>query len=583
MAFLDGGNIFGYSGRATYNGSRYSDSTGGVFLPQRYQIPAEEVGYFAPRYGLSIEEIGYFAPRYGTENHIGHFAPRYAVNQEYLGYFEPRYEVLPPEAFTTIAIGDLASGTAIDPLTLASRYGVNHAGKPVLPSVTGSVAGTDPCRSNPFTLTLRQSGPSEMTIDVPNSQAIHPDLTSSPLLAQPVYVDVAFAQDNLTWTGKSYSWGDTEAPGHWISMSWGATDLVHYLLTVEDQEMPSVVSSKTGGVVMMKSVVREICQQYGVPVSILTEDYPVPVFNRQGGRPLEWIADLIEPLMAEYRVEDGNKLVIYVPGETGAKNWAFDSNLGVMPSRTSSTSLGSVYNSVRMVRTVNAGKRSTTTPYEVYAFQEYTFTFDEPLYAVTHQVLAANSGVFDDIRLRDEQGNIVRVRNIPPEKNYPTNITAADAANRIKSVTLRWRAASIEVQNAGITGGHGSILFRGTALQNEDTAFGEFSSNFTVTDSDPTSIALYGTRFRELRPSPLIPNQTIAALYASRWLKFVGAPRRDFTFQVPFMPRMQPGHRVTWDNHRLNSIHNLTITSVQHGPLADDLRPLTQFTAYELL
>lgn len=600
------GNVFGYGCLATWNQARYGNS-GALLHSQQYDALAEFLGYHAPSYAASGDEVGYFAPSYGTDDEFGYFAPSYQANVEELGYFAPCYDADPAEEVTTVAFGvpgsnyDSATydsgtyqheyypaGSSLSPYFLAWKYGRTKTGAKAAATAIGTVVGIDVQKADPLVLTLRESGPTEVVFEVPDGETSHPDVTGQQILNSSIAFSVVFGGRRLNYEGKSYSFGDQEeALRKFVGVSFGGTDLVHVALTVEDQEMPSVRSTKHART-SMKTVVREICDEYGVPVEIHCEDYDVPIFNRQGGRPLEWIADLIEPVMAEYRVEDGRRLVIYVPGETGVKPWFYSSSDGVMPRKSSSTTLGSVYNAVRIVRTVNAGTRAKEdeVPFEVYAFgTDIPFDFDEPLRNVSYRVHAANSGAFEDLRLLDRNGLIVGVLRPPADKNYPVSVLGGVTSKDVWGVRVRWRAASIEVQNAGITGGYGAISFFGSKLASSEVdEDGEMiETAFEVEEEDAESIGKYGRRFREISPSPLIPDEATARLYAVRWLRFVGRPRRDFQFVVPVNPDMLPGHRIQWRNDRLGTTKDMTITQVQHGPLTDFERPYTTFVAYELL
>lgn len=609
--------------------AKFNEIDGPIGYPRR-AIGVEIDQEFTPRRASQVDLDAEFVARRSMTDIIAEFVTRRRAIIEIDQEFSARRRASLAQVVLTEPAGPYSTGTSVEPDVVAYQQGImvlpdgtinegEDENEPTL-NVSLTVTGApEPLkRANPATFTLRASGPTEFNISVPGGRSMHPEsaggwngiLDTSNAKTKRLRFSAAWGEGSkFRYTGVILASEDAKAMDSWYNLSVSGTDSVHYKLSVEDQNYPSQVSTRTNSI-SMHGLVTAICSTYEVPCTFLgVPNYTVGVFHPQQGRPIDWIADLIEPVLAEYRVVD-ERIEFYPIGGVSGARWHYTTEM-IIPSRTSQTSLGKIVNSVKIVRTAQVGgsakKRADDDAGSGAGLQEVLevtdfnddvdFAFSEPLYSVTHQVITQDGGVFDDIRLRDQGGNIVSVRANAIDKNYPTAIAAAGHPGvPIASVTVRWRSnvdprtridSNLNVATAPLSG-YGKLIFRGgklsspRVLERTNSEVPSFDPGYTVTATRAASVTEHGTRFAELQANPLISSQAVAQRYADLFVEYVGRQKRNYTFTAPFNPLMRPGDKVRWDDLDLNTSKILTVEQVQHA-LADGTRYITRFDAYELL
>lgn len=315
-------------------------------------------------------------------------------------------------------------------------------------------------------------------------------------------------------------------------------------LFIPDQTMP--VARDT----LASVIAREILDKYGVQHNLsqlVADDWVVPVFFRQKGQPINWLSELLEIAMLEWREEGGIVFTPYLPNPLAGPNWVYDSTT-VIETWGEEANLAPIINRVIVQRVAevneivpasglekdgeNVPQEPSAPGTEVNDFGEYTVTFDPPLNAVSWRVVSAEGGMFSDFRCY--VGNLLAaVRDPRPSSTIPSNnwgfgyqsanpfqgtagvydqnLLTLGSLNGITKIVFTWGEAPGNATIVGsfaggggglppgtvveriddVTGGYGRIEFLGTRGQQntEPAGGGETENNGTIFDPGFRAVA----------------------------------------------------------------------------------------------
>lgn len=401
---------------------------------------------------------------------------------------------------------------------------------------------------------------------------------------------------NANWGGQDWSfsgvpqsfshtrnWGDK-----YISFAWKGTD--HSIkINREHQTMQTVRSTSvgTGGIgttYLAANVVTEILTKYfntsftnGKTTfslsNLITEDYVIPVMQRQNGNPLDWVTQILGVRMHEWMMENGNNFVSYYPNPNASPSFIHDFSQMNILEESYDGSAQAILTKVIVIRAVEGGGGQSQ-PVVVNTFKSgYTCSFSPPISQGYYNVIYAAGGFFSNF-IWSKSGQSVAYREITSGSvggiGSSATIVASTSSGQIidcDEVSFTWGALPNSPPSLGAPG---KIQFSGIpAIDNPSWGGSQMSSIGTQVPSQsdpapwarvyspdpinstgfpggipglPTPAQLkYGLRVIEITANPLIPTSKVAQLYADRYILRVGRQARHATYKIPLNPWITPG------------------------------------------
>ena len=456
---------------------------------------------------------------------------------------------------------------------------INIAG----PEVDGDVKNLG-CIPNAMTISYPESGPSTWGFSLQERAGYyHPMNQSSPwykvmdeeplmsattvtIHGQPIPSGVVVRKEmqatiNLADTqhifhGLGTAWDHSRASkDQLINFTWKGVDHSQKLF-VEHQTMRDVISNKYRGNRYSQEVMAEILNKFSVKFdfSHLPDNFPIPFLSRQSGRPIDWIQQILNCSLAEWRMVDGITFTPYLPEIAVAPSYVyFLDGPGVCDTESYQASMQNVYNHVIVVRAADVGGAATA-PMEVDEFKEYEYTFPVPVNGPLWSIVQAQGGAFSDYICYNPSGNVIAVREPRPESGLIGSMAdflfISGYIQNCAKIKFTWGHLPV-TPGDGVTGGYGKIQFTGTPNINSDN-YGGSQFDGQASQSDPLpgfraeaidlpSVAKYGYRPIELQANPLLPTKQAAQIHAGRYLYRLLRQAREATYKVPLNTDLYPG------------------------------------------
>ena len=401
---------------------------------------------------------------------------------------------------------------------------------------------------------------------------------------------------NATWGGQDWhfsgvpqsfshtrNWGDK-----FFAFAWKGTD--HSIkVNREHQSMKTLRSTSvgTGGIgttYMASSVIGEILTKYFATAftagrstfslnNLISEDYVIPVMQRQNGNPLDWVTQILGVRMHEWRMENGDNFISYYPNPNANPSFIHDFSQMNILEESYDGSAQAIITKVIVIRAVEGGGGQSQ-PVTVSTFKDgYTCSFSPPISQGYYNVIYAAGGFFSNF-IWKKGGQPVAYREMTSGSiggiGSSATIVASTSSGQIldcDEVSFTWGALPGSPPSLSAPG---KISFRGIpSIDNPSWGGSQMASigSQLPTASDPAPWARvfspdpvnsigfpgglpgrsipaqvkYGIRVIEITANPLIPTSRVAQLYADRYIMRVGRQARHATYKIPLNPWIVPG------------------------------------------
>lgn len=392
-----------------------------------------------------------------------------------------------------------------------------------------------------------------------------------------------------------------------FNFAWRGNDF-SVLLSKENQTM-STVRSNGKSTRMSLAVMQEIMQAYGVRSdfsAFAKDNFVIPFMNRNG-TPIDWVTQILQSLLYEWKMVGGNTFIPYLPVPASNTYPLYYDMAGASPNfvhefpkmavmeESYEGSMHSLYNQViaTMASQVDGKKYSV----DVFDFGDsYEISFDPPLSAVRPITEFANNGFFSHFRYY-KNGTLLGVHNYTDGAiNYGQNALNAGMIIGATSCKFTWGVlpggfigsgapgrisfTGIEEPEPGTWGG--SKLFEVAA----DQGPGNPAPGLRAYAENRYLISKYGLRPIEIPASSLIPNRAVLKIFAERMLFRLSRQARSATYKVPLNPWIEPGSIIREIDYSLGSlssplIRDRVVQSVEHSFSSNPENRYTQYTGNE--
>ena len=374
---------------------------------------------------------------------------------------------------------------------------------------------------------------------------------NNPLTASIKYGDRIF-QYNFLGIGFDFS-------REWItkmpSFQWRLID--HSLKWQADyQSEPTVRSTRISKRTNLQEL-QELGSRYNVNVDLsATQSYVIPLQNRQGSRPMDWVGELLEGLKEDYIFKNGDTFYPFYPARGEGYKDVVDYSLHTLEESVSGSWTG-VYNHVVVSRAVEVSahqdseETSVGGTTDVDNFGEYTYTFSEEVFNPQWKPEVEIQGIFSDYLLKNADGKVVRIAEAraPNRVIYGAGFQDGGPTSGIKSVTFTWGNRGTNP----ITGDKGRIRFWGTPIPSKKDWGGTqlpTTDEGTATNpvpalrseaQDAASQAMFGIKRLEVSANPIIPTKEQGDLVAARILAERAWNSRQVNVKIRLRPSLLPG------------------------------------------
>lgn len=374
------------------------------------------------------------------------------------------------------------------------------------------------------------------------------------------------------------------------------------LLNKENQTMRTIRSTKFGATKMSQAV-GEILGAYGLRYDLSrlqADDFVVPFMNRSNGVPHDWVTQLLQTLMFEWKMVNGTTFTPYYPvplstsypliynPQSVTPTFVHDFTQMAIMEENYEASLQAMYNQVIGLRAAQGGTKSYSQ--EMFAFgDQYSLDFDTPLSAVTYHLDYAVAG--NVYSLKYYKGDtLIAVQNIfTGGIGYGNNVLNTGVICGATRVTWTWG-----VLPGGFigTGSPGKITFKG--VEEVEGWGGKIFGDAPDQDQDNPApqlrayaenralIAQYGLRPIEMSASSLIPSQEVLQKFCERMLFRLSRQARRATYRIPLNPFIEPGSIIREVDYTLGTLNaplvrDRVVQTVTHSFSND---PANRYTTY---
>lgn len=452
-------------------------------------------------------------------------------------------------------------------------------------------------RAYDLSITLRESAAATWELAVRDEDgAYNPDNSSSATwsqrmtgqpfgpggqVARKLLVAAEYAGVPFQFTGLPTAYGYTQ---NWrdrtVAFTWRGVDASHRLFR-EDQTMPDLRSTARE-IITVTGAIGTVLAECGIPydLSALAER-AVPFQSRQKAKPIDWVTQLLEVGLEEWRMR-GETFIAYYPAPLPKEqaHWTLDFTTALVADYSVESSPTAAVSKVTARRVIEAGgylAEGELTPSDGYG--QFSLSWGQPGYGIGLDIEQQSGGVLSDFIFFDSGGNPKAV--MFPRAPYPTNI-ATGCPNGAVSCKYTW---GVPPGNPAISGGYAKFRLRGTLGRRADSLFGStFDETFVHEEENTDYFDDPEACPKELPDNPLIPTPEWLQIHCQRYLQKHGRQTRVHRVKLHHLHTLlEPGQTVRILHPAMHLDRAVYVTEVQHrfSDLPDNR--YTEFSALEYL
>lgn len=542
-------------------------------------LAGDAVSRFGARQGVS----GVCLHRYSDRRVVGDLAHRCGGSQAVGGDLLQRVSTPTADYLAAAQTGRTATGEA-------PEFSISlQAWRP-----SGAVSID---RAYDLSITLRESAAATWELAVRDEDgAYNPDNSSSATwsqrmtgqpfgpggqVARKLLVAAEYAGVPFQFTGLPTAYGYTQ---NWrdrtVAFTWRGVDASHRLFR-EDQTMPDLRSTARE-IITVTGAIGTVLAECGIPydLSALAER-AVPFQSRQKAKPIDWVTQLLEVGLEEWRMR-GETFIAYYPAPLPKEqaHWTLDFTTALVADYSVESSPTAAVSKVTARRVIEAGgylAEGELTPSDGYG--QFSLSWGQPGYGVGLDIEQQSGGVLSDFIFFDAGGNPKAV--MFPRAPYPTNI-ATGSPNGAVSCKYTW---GVPPGNPAISGGYAKFRLRGTLGRRADSLFGStFDETFVHEEENTDYLDDPEACPKELPDNPLIPTPEWLQIHCQRYLQKHGRQTRVHRVKLHHLHTLlEPGQTVRILHPAMHLDRAVYVTEVQHrfSDLPDSR--YTEFSALEYL